>query len=167
MLEYMNIVHGVASKFKFTGMEYDDLVGEGTVGLLEALKCCDLSQDRAMGYLRMRIYGYVCDAIRDRWCLIRIPKRYGDREKLHSIPWKQRYVPDKPEELSEYDGFEDLISVLPNERLKGMFRMRYVGGFELKEIGRHYNITGVGVGANLCNWRKFLRKHLQSQKDSV
>ena len=79
---YLGLVRSVASRYRNLGMPFDDLVQEGSVGLLEAIDGFDPSRGTPFdGYARFRIRRAIRNALTDQARLIRLPKQIVQRRR--------------------------------------------------------------------------------------
>ena len=79
---YLGLVRSVASRYRELGLPYDDLVQEGSVGLLEAIDRFDPSRGTPFdGYARFRIRRAIRNALTDQARLIRLPKQVVQRRR--------------------------------------------------------------------------------------
>ncbi len=83
LVEYLPLVRGVASRYRGAGLPFDDLVQEGSVGLLEAIDHYDarLGVEFAT-YARFRVHRAIRNALTDRGRLVRLPKHVVERRRL-------------------------------------------------------------------------------------
>jgi RNA polymerase primary sigma factor len=77
------LVRGVASRYHGAGLPFDDLVQEGSVGLLEAIGDFDprLGVEFA-AYARFRVHRAIRNALTERARLVRLPKHIVERRRL-------------------------------------------------------------------------------------
>jgi RNA polymerase sigma factor (sigma-70 family) len=80
---YLGLVSGVASRYRDLGMPSDDLVQEGTLGLLEAIDRYDPSrQTEFEAFARFRVRRAIRNALTDQARLVRLPKHVVERRRL-------------------------------------------------------------------------------------
>ena len=79
---YLGLVRSVASRYRDLGLPFDDLVQEGSVGLLEAIDRFDPSRGATFdAYARFRIRRAIRNALTDQSRLIRLPKQVVQRRR--------------------------------------------------------------------------------------
>jgi len=79
---YLGLVRSVASRYRDLGLPFDDLVQEGSIGLLEAIDGFDPSRGTPFdGYARFRIRRAIRNALTDQARLIRLPKQIVQRRR--------------------------------------------------------------------------------------
>ena len=81
--DHLPLVRKVAARYRGAGLPYDDLVQEGSIGLLEAIE----RYDERCGvpfesYARFRIHRAIRNALTARARLIRLPKHVVERRRL-------------------------------------------------------------------------------------
>lgn len=89
IIEYANLVKFVAGRLSVyfgSNVEYDDLVGYGVFGLIDAINKFDLSKEvKFETYASLRIRGAMIDAIREQdWAPRSLRKKGKDLEKAYS-----------------------------------------------------------------------------------
>lgn len=83
LVESLPLVRGVASRYRGAGLPFDDLVQEGSVGLLEAIE--DFDPDVGVefaAYARFRAHRAIRNALTERARLVRLPKHIVERRRL-------------------------------------------------------------------------------------
>jgi RNA polymerase sigma factor (sigma-70 family) len=83
LVDSLPLVRGVASRYRGVGLPFDDLVQEGSVGLLEAIE--DFDPDVGVefaGYARFRVHRAIRNALTERARLVRLPKHIVERRRL-------------------------------------------------------------------------------------
>ena len=79
---HLGLVRSVASRYRDLGLPFDDLVQEGSLGLLEAIDRHDPSRGMPFdGYARFRIRRAIRNALTDQARLIRLPKQIVQRRR--------------------------------------------------------------------------------------
>ena len=79
---HLGLVRSVASRYRDLGLPFDDLVQEGSLGLLEAIDRHDASRGMPFdGYARFRIRRAIRNALTDQARLIRLPKQIVQRRR--------------------------------------------------------------------------------------
>ena len=79
---HLGLVRSVASRYRDLGLPFDDLVQEGSLGLLEAIDRYDPSRGMPFdGYARFRIRRAIRNALTDQARLIRLPKQVVERRR--------------------------------------------------------------------------------------
>ena len=79
---YLGLVRSVASRYRNLGLPFDDLVQEGSLGLLEAIDRYDASRGTPFdGYAGFRIRRAIRDALTNQARLIRLPKEVVQRRR--------------------------------------------------------------------------------------
>ncbi|NMA65994.1 MAG: FliA/WhiG family RNA polymerase sigma factor [Clostridiaceae bacterium] len=89
IIEYSDLVKYVAGRLSIyfgTNVEYDDLVGYGVFGLIDAIDKFDLSKNvKFETYASLRIRGAIIDAIREQdWAPRTLRKKSKELEKTYS-----------------------------------------------------------------------------------
>ena len=80
---HLRLVRRIAARYRGIGLPYDDLVQEGSIGLLEAIAHFDESVGVEFDtYARFRIHRSIRNALTDRGRLIRLPKHVIERRRL-------------------------------------------------------------------------------------
>ncbi len=90
IIEYADLVKFVAGRLSIyfgSNVEYDDLVGYGVFGLIDAIDKFDLSKNvKFETYASLRIRGAMIDAIREQdWAPRSLRKKGKDLEKAYSM----------------------------------------------------------------------------------
>ena len=82
MTSKLCLVRSVASRYRDLGLPFEDLVQEGSIGLLDAIDHYDPS-DRASfdSYARFRVRRAIRNALTDQARLIRLPKQIVERRR--------------------------------------------------------------------------------------
>ena len=81
--EHLSIVHALANCYVGMGLPYDDLVQEGSIGLLNAIdKFDDRRSANFETYARFHVRRAVRNALTDKSRLIRLPKQVVERRRL-------------------------------------------------------------------------------------
>jgi RNA polymerase primary sigma factor len=79
---YLGLVRSVASRYRDLGLPFDDLVQEGSLGLLEAIDRYDARHGTPFdSYARFRIRRAIRNALTDQARLIRLPKQVVQRRR--------------------------------------------------------------------------------------
>jgi RNA polymerase primary sigma factor len=79
---YLGVVRSLAAHYRDLGLPYDDLVQEGSVGLLEAIDDYDARRGTSFeAYARFRIRRAMRNALTDTSRLIRLPKQVVERRR--------------------------------------------------------------------------------------
>jgi RNA polymerase primary sigma factor len=80
--EHLAVVRSVASHYRNLGLPFDDLVQEGSLGLLEAIDLYDPSRSADFEtYARFRARRAIRNALTDKSRLIRLPKQVVERRR--------------------------------------------------------------------------------------
>jgi RNA polymerase primary sigma factor len=82
VISHLGLVQSIASRYRDLGLPLDDLVQEGTLGLLEAVDRYD--SDRGgdfASYARFRVRRSIRNALTDQSRLIRLPKQIVERRR--------------------------------------------------------------------------------------
>jgi RNA polymerase sigma factor (sigma-70 family) len=80
---YLPLVRSIASWYRDYGLHFDDLVQEGSIGLLDAIDHYDAG--RGLGfeaYARFRVRRAIRNALTDQARLIRLPKQVVERRRM-------------------------------------------------------------------------------------
>ncbi len=117
---HIGLVHAEAKRHRWTGLAYDDLVGEGVIGLLEAIRRFDTERSTrlctyAVWWIRASIWDYVWRNRR----IVGIPNTRNARKVRVSLWRVQRQLtqelgqPATPEQLAEALGVkeQDVIDI--------------------------------------------------------
>ena len=79
---HLGAVRSLASRYRDCGVPYEDLVQEGSLGLLEAIDGYDATRGSSFdAYARFRIRRAIRNALTDRGRLIRLPKHVVERRR--------------------------------------------------------------------------------------
>jgi RNA polymerase sigma factor (sigma-70 family) len=80
---HLGLVRGVASRYRGCGLPFDDLVQEGSIGLLEAIDHFDPRRGMSFAaYGRFRVRRAIRNALSDQARLIRLPRHVVERQRL-------------------------------------------------------------------------------------
>src|SRR5204863_9970440 len=80
--EYLPVVRAIASRYRDLGVPLDDLVQEGSLGVLEAISRFDTRRsDDFESYARFRIRRAIRNALTEQSRLIRLPKQVVERRR--------------------------------------------------------------------------------------
>lgn len=80
--EHLGVVRSVASRYRNLGLPFDDLVQEGSLGLLEAIDLYDPARsDDFEAYARFRARRAIRNALTEKSRLIRLPKQIVERRR--------------------------------------------------------------------------------------
>jgi RNA polymerase primary sigma factor len=79
--DHLGAVRAIARAFRGLGLPLDDLVQEGSIGLLEAIDDYDPARGSFDSYARLRIRRAVRNALTDQARLIRLPKHVVERRR--------------------------------------------------------------------------------------
>jgi RNA polymerase primary sigma factor len=78
----LGLVRAVASRYRGLGLPFDDLVQEGSLGLLEAIDHYDLTRSADFErYARFRVRRAIRNALTEQTRLIRLPKHVVERRR--------------------------------------------------------------------------------------
>jgi len=76
------LVRGVAVRYRGAGLPYEDLVQEGSIGLLEAMAQYDPARGGSFdAYARFRVHRSIRNALTERGRLVRLPKHVVERRR--------------------------------------------------------------------------------------
>lgn len=79
---HLGLVRSVASRYRDLGLPFDDLVQEGSLGLLDAIDQYDRSHGSSFeSYARFRVRRAIRNALTDQARLIRLPKQIVERRR--------------------------------------------------------------------------------------
>jgi RNA polymerase primary sigma factor len=79
---YLGLVRSVASRYRDLGLPFDDLVQEGSLGLLDAIDHYDRRHGSSFeAYARFRVRRAIRNALTDQARLIRLPKQMVERRR--------------------------------------------------------------------------------------
>ena len=144
----MGLVYYYARRFVSSGLEYEDLVQEGAIGLMDAVDRFDPGRGvKFSTYAMWHVGRRIREAIQNKNDVIRTPKRNSPRkcvgvESAEQVPDDQPPVADTMSDGEEYDAIHRCIKRLPH-RDGIVSRLRHGVGTEprtLREVG---NILGV------------------------
>jgi RNA polymerase primary sigma factor len=80
---HLGLVRGIASRYRDLGMPFDDLVQEGSLGLLDAIDRYDPSHQTGFDtFARFRVRRAIRNALTDQARLVRLPKQVVERRRL-------------------------------------------------------------------------------------
>jgi RNA polymerase primary sigma factor len=80
---HLGLVRSIASRYRDLGLPYDDLVQEGSFGLLEAIDRYDpCRQAEFEPFARFRVRRAIRNALTDKARLVRLPKQVVERRRL-------------------------------------------------------------------------------------
>lgn len=83
LVRCLPLVRGVAARYRGVGLPFDDLVQEGSIGVLEAIFDYDPGYGVDFeGYARFRAHRAVRNALTDRSRLVRLPKHIVERRHV-------------------------------------------------------------------------------------
>ena len=77
----MPLVRGVSRRYVNLGLPFEDLVQEGTFGLLEAIDRFDFANDDFERFARFRVRRAIRNALTERSRLVRLPKHIVERRR--------------------------------------------------------------------------------------
>lgn len=83
LVAHLPLVRRVAARYRDFGLPYEDLVQEGSLGLLDAIEHFD--EDRGVAfatYARFRVQRAIRNALTERARLVRLPKHIVERRRL-------------------------------------------------------------------------------------
>jgi RNA polymerase sigma factor (sigma-70 family) len=78
---HLQLVRGVASRYRNLGLPLDDLVQEGVVGLLDAIGRYDPAAGDFERFARFRVRRAIRNALTDQSRLVRLPKHVVERRR--------------------------------------------------------------------------------------
>jgi RNA polymerase primary sigma factor len=78
----LRLVRAIASRYRRMGVPLDDLVQEGTVGLVEAIDRYDARRGDFDTFARFRIRRAIRNALTDQARLVRLPKQVVERRRI-------------------------------------------------------------------------------------
>lgn len=82
VISHLGLVRSVASRYRDLGLPFDDLVQEGSLGLLDAIDHYDPRRGHGFdSYARFRVRRAIRNALTDQARLIRLPKRVIERRR--------------------------------------------------------------------------------------
>jgi RNA polymerase primary sigma factor len=110
------LVRSVASHYRGLGVPFDDLVQEGSLGLLEAIERYDPGRDVGFeAFARFRVRRAIRNALTEQARLVRLPKHIVERRRLLDRAEARLAAaagrPPTPEELAAETGIS-LVAVL-------------------------------------------------------
>jgi RNA polymerase primary sigma factor len=83
ILCHLGLIRGIASRYRDLGMPFDDLVQEGSLGLLDAIDRYDPSHQTEFDtFARFRVRRAIRNALTDQARLVRLPKQVVERRRL-------------------------------------------------------------------------------------
>jgi RNA polymerase sigma factor (sigma-70 family) len=116
----IGLVHAFARKIKWAPVPYEDLVQEGTIGLIRGLREFDVGRDTALStYVVWWIRHHICRCIENTGEAIRLPARYGHiRSRLYRAQ-QALGAGASPEDLAAYAkvGVNDVRRLLARGRV--------------------------------------------------
>ena len=82
VISHLGLVRSVASRYRDLGLPFDDLVQEGSLGLLDAIDHYDPCRGPEFdSYARFRVRRAIRNALTDQARLIRLPKQVVERRR--------------------------------------------------------------------------------------
>lgn len=82
VISQLDLVRSVASRYRDLGLAFDDLVQEGSLGLLDAIDRYDPCRGpEFVSYARLRVRRAIHNALTDQARLIRLPKQVVERRR--------------------------------------------------------------------------------------
>jgi RNA polymerase primary sigma factor len=82
VVSHLGLVRGVASRYRDLGMPFDDLVQQGSLGLLDAIDRYDSCRAADFeAFARFRIRRAIRNALNDQARLVRLPKQVVERRR--------------------------------------------------------------------------------------
>jgi RNA polymerase primary sigma factor len=78
----LRLVRAIASRYRALGLPVDDLVQEGTIGLVEAIDRYDPRRGDFDTFARFRIRRAIRNALTDQARLVRLPKQVVERRRI-------------------------------------------------------------------------------------
>jgi RNA polymerase primary sigma factor len=121
---HLGLVRSVASRYRGLGLPFDDLVQEGSLGLLEAIDRYDARHGTPFdSYARFRVRRAIRNALTDQTRLIRLPKQIVQRRRAIDDA-EARLVaetdgcPPTPAELAAATGMS--VGAVLNARFAGL-----------------------------------------------
>jgi RNA polymerase sigma factor (sigma-70 family) len=83
LVENLPLVRRIAARYRGVGLPYEDLVQEGSLGLLDAIAHYDASRGVCFdAYARFRVQRAIRNALTERARLVRLPKHIVERRRL-------------------------------------------------------------------------------------
>jgi RNA polymerase sigma factor (sigma-70 family) len=83
IVTHLGLVRRIASRYRDLGLPYDDLVQEGSLGLLEAIDRFDPCREVEFeGFARFRVRRAIRNALTEQARLVRLPKQVVERRRL-------------------------------------------------------------------------------------
>jgi RNA polymerase primary sigma factor len=79
---HLPLVRALASRYRELGLPFEDLVQEGSIGLLQAIDHYDSGRGAFEPYARFQVRRAIRNALTDQARLIRLPKQITDRRRL-------------------------------------------------------------------------------------
>jgi RNA polymerase primary sigma factor len=80
---HLRLVRQIAAHYSGLGLPYDDLVQEGSIGLLEAIERFDARRQPSFeAFARFRVRRAIRNALTDQARLVRLPKQIVERRRL-------------------------------------------------------------------------------------
>lgn len=151
----LGLVYTAANRLRFLPLDYDDLVAEGTAGLIQAVdRFNDEAGVKFSVFARIRIEGAIRDAAR-RWDYLprgarakateEQPARHDSVECLLDIGWEpEDELAVDPAVAAEIADWRQRLSkalLKLSERERQVVRMHFEFDYSLREIGRAMKIT--------------------------
>lgn len=82
VISHLGLVRSLASRYRDLGLPFDDLVQEGSLGLLDAIDHYEPGRGPEFGsYARFRVRRAIRNALTDQARLIRLPKQVVERQR--------------------------------------------------------------------------------------
>lgn len=157
-------------------VQLDELKSAAYVGLLDAASRFDPSKHTIFAvYARIRIIGAINDYLRGRTWGGRTRKAYAwslDVEVQtgrsgHAVSLEDAVASRKSmESMDSDDFFRHVCKSLP-VHVQDMFKMYYRDELTMKVIGKRYGISEARVSQLLTEYKDFLRKELDQEKEDL
>jgi RNA polymerase sigma-E/F/G factor len=143
--EYLPLVISIAKRYTSRRFPIDDLIGEGTVGLMEAARRYDPSNGATLGtYARPYIEKYILLALKQR--------NPTDSISLDAHPALKDAIEDPvlstEEVVCNNELREELLTAMDaclTERQRLIITMRYLNEMSQTEVARHLSISQPSV----------------------
>lgn len=138
-----------ANNFQASRMEYEDIVQEAHMGLMDAAERYDARRGAFSTYARWHIVKRVMDAIHNRNEIVRTPRRRPshicgtlDEARVAEMPDKAPHASEIMDEQAMIDAVRQCIKELPS-REAIVIRLRHGVNTERMTLARVGNILGV------------------------
>ena len=144
-------------KYKYIGIDYDDLVQEARIGLMNSIKSFDDEQSMFYSFTILCIERQLINYTKSHNRL----KNYPLNTSNNTIPYKECFIENSriDEILLENEKYFECKNIL-NYKLSIVYELRY-NGFSFKDIAKLLDIPRSTVDGRISLIRKYLYNNLK------